>query len=254
MKKILVGSQAARIHFPDFRPAKDTDYLVDCDVEKQKGVENKNITGKPGYAHIFNSNTSLATPEQLYTMKLGHCFWNVHWSKTMGDIRWFQKKGVKHDESLLKMLIADNTIIHGPKRARLNKSNEEFFTDKVQRKYVHDDLHRQVAYYDEPMFEKIKKDRTKAMVSKEMFDNLDFGDKIKTCREEICVTALERCVIPGLLSPTHGYRKAICLLMTSMTKGWFPLFIALNWTTLCMPDEHYWEMCRFYQDKELELV
>ena len=247
MKKVLVGSNAARQYFSDFRQPKDIDYLVLENVAKQKGIEYTNVSGRPAYKQIFDSVGAIATPVQLYTMKLGHCFWNIHWAKTMGDIRFFQKKGVAYDPQLLNSLIADNTLLHGPKRAYLNKSNEAFFTDAVKRKYVHDDVHRKVAYYDAPLFNKIKTDKSKAMVSKKMFDELDFHDRIKVCREEICVTALERCVIPGLLSPTHAYRKSICLLMTSMTKGWFPLFMALNWQELCIPDKHYREQCEFFQ-------
>jgi hypothetical protein len=158
----------------------------------------------------------------------------------MHDIKFFQSKNVIHDEDLFSLLYKDWVNIHGNKRAYLKKQNEEFFKDGVDRKYVHDDIHRAVAYYDEPMFEKLKKDRSSAMLDHGMFLELSHDDQLKLCREEIYVTALERFLITSNFrtSRRSAYMGACRLLVTSMTKGWFPKFLVLNWQELCNPDDH----------------
>lgn len=240
MKKVLIGSCAAKHWFPDFRETKDSDYLTDGNVKSTRQDESHNANDGIGLKWILDNTDEIASPEILYTLKLSHCFWNIHWQKTMFDLKFFQSKGIQYNKELFDLLYKDWEVIHGKKRAYLNKKNEDFFTEKVNRKYIHDDLHRAVAYYDEPMFEKLKHDKSKAFIDKDMFEDVSYEDKCRLCREEIYVTALERFLIPNefRFSKTAAYVGACRLLLTSMTKGWFPLFIATNWSKLDKPDEH----------------
>ena len=235
---MVIGSQAAKYHFPDFyRPCKDIDKISEI---KERGSDNHFCSS---FQYILDSNPNLeyATPEILYTLKLSHCFWNIHWNKTMRDILFFQQKRIKHDEELFQKLYLDWNNIHGSKKkVKLKKRNEEFFKDNVDRIYIHDDLHYAVAYYKEPLYQKIKSDKSSAATSQILFEQLSFEDKIKLCREESYVTALERILIPSEFTKSRkfAYIEAIKCLLTSMTSGWFPKFIALHWYLLYDLDDH----------------
>lgn len=240
MKEVLIGSHATKHWFPDFRDPDDLDFLIDGEMKSTREVEYHNANLGVGLRRIFDSTEGVPSPSILYTLKLSHAFWAINWPKTMYDIAFFQQKSVVYDEELFSLLYKDWVKIHGKKRAYLKKENDEFFKDGVDRKYVHDDIHRAVAYYDEPMFEKLKKDRSLAMLDHDMFLKLSHEDKLRLCREEIYVTALERFLIPSdfRTSRRSAYMGACRLLVTSMTKGWFPKFLVMNWSDLVKPDEH----------------
>lgn len=250
-KQILIGSQALRQHFENYREAKDTDYLIDGELphDRENRIEYYDVNRNPGLRVLFDRTETIPTAQELYTLKLSHCFWdNIHWSKTMSDLFFLQKQNLKVDEQLFELLYQGWEVVHGTKRAYLKKKNEDFFKDSVKRQYVHDDIHRAVAYYDCPMFEKIKKDTSSAFISRKMFEALSFDDQLKVCREEIYVTALERFMIPNdfAYSRLTAYRGACKLLLTSMTKGWFPRFIAENWIVLNRCDDH--DFVSLFQD------
>lgn len=229
VKKLLIGSKALKHHFPDFpREPKDTDYICE---EKIIGTDSK-ISPSSKLILDKYSELEICPADVLYTLKVSHAFWNIHWEKTMSDIRFLQSKGFrKVNEDLFKELYRDCEDRYGKKNAYLKKSNEDFFKDSIKRKYIHDDLHKAMSFYDIPLYEKLKTDLSKAMVSYELFLNLSYEDKIRLCQEEIYVTALERFLIPNdfRLSPFSAYLRACKLLIISMTKGWFPKFMVENW-------------------------
>jgi len=250
-RKILIGSRAARHWFEDFREPKDWDYITDYKNEDGRDAWIERINDEKHEFHTIwfcagnryileNTECDIVKPEFLYTLKLSTCFWPVFWEKTMWDIKYFQEKGVQHDETLFKIMYEEHTRIHGRKRANLKKTNDEFFKDAVKREYVHDDIHKAVAYYDAPLYESCKKDKNKAFINESLFNKLSYEDQLRMCREEIYVTALERFLIPKdfKINRTVAYREACKLLLTSMTKGWFPKFIALNWFELYKPDDN----------------
>lgn len=226
---MLIGSQAIKHYFSDFpRIPKDIDYI------SENEVINTDSKFCPSFKLILDKypNQEICPVDILYTLKVSHSFWNIHWEKTMFDIKFFQLKGIKSlNDEIFKSLYKDCELRYGKKKSYLNKSNEDFFIDGVKRKYIHDDLHLAMAFYEFPLYEKIKKDLSKAMTSYDLFLNLSQEDKIKLCQEEIYVTALERFLIPSDFSmpPFTAYTKACRLLITSMTKGWFPKFLVENW-------------------------
>lgn len=225
---MLIGSKAAKHWFPEFREPHDTDYI------SEEEIDNTDSKFCPSFAKVIEKypNDSIANPQVLYTLKVSHAFWDIHWEKTMADIRFFQSKKITLDEELFTHLYHDCELRYGKKQAYLNKSNDDFFKDGVTRKYVHDDIHAAMAFYDRPLYHRIKKDQDKALTSGDLFLQLSHEDKIKLCQEEIYVTALERFIIPAnfeRLTPFKSYLDACKLLITSMTKGWFPKFIVENW-------------------------
>ena len=229
MKNImLIGSKAAKIHFPDFpREPHDTDYISENEIDKA------DCHYCEGFEYILKKypNLDVAPPEVLYTLKLSHAFWDVWWDKTMFDICFYQSKNISIDEELFAILYKDCEKRYGKKKAYLAKSNEDFFTDSVERIYVHDDIHEAIAYGNEPLYKKIKKDQSKASTSHDLFLALSDEEKLNLCREEIYVTALERILIPKDFHkhPFAAFKESAKMLITSMSKGWFPKFIVQNW-------------------------
>lgn len=239
LKKVLIGSKAIKHYFPDFRDCKDTDFLVDGDIINHDDIEYFDCNRGTGLSLFFDSCDEIPTINELYTLKLSHSFWNINWEKTVCDLRFLQQKNATVDEELFQLLYQDWVKIHGPKKAYLSKNNEDFFKDGVDRAIPHDTIHQAIAYYDEPMFKKLKKNPDSAMISKEMFFKLDHEHRIKTCREEIYATAIERFLLKDCKSSLVAYRNSIKLLVTSMTKGWFPRFIMENINELWLLDGGY---------------
>lgn len=117
----------------------------------------------------------------------------------------------------------------------LNKSNEDFFNDKVTKYYIHDDLHKVMAYYNEPIYERLKENKHLAKCKKELWLALSHEDKVKCVQEECFVIAVERFVIPNFKNgkgymPDHmSFNKALEKVCTTLTSGWFRDFAIDNW-------------------------
>tara|TARA_R110002020_G_scaffold123630_1_gene280355 strand:+ start:1220 stop:2005 length:786 start_codon:yes stop_codon:yes gene_type:complete len=241
MKKVLVGSRAAKLWFDDYREPNDTDWICDERVKSSRAEEFHYHQDNPGVMWIIDTHhLGVPNPDVLYTLKLSHCFWNIHWQKTMFDVGFFQSKNAKLMPELFNLLYTGWEAIHGSKRVNLNQNSSDFFNEYVDRKYVHDDLHNAIAYYEEPLYTKINKSNSEVSVSEELFNKLSFEDKLKVCREEIYVIALERYLIPREfhMSKKVAYIAACKLILTRLTKGWFPKFIAENWIQLSKLDNH----------------
>lgn len=179
----------------------------------------------------------------LYTIKFSHSFWDIKWDKTMWDISFFQSAGIELDEPFFLALYAGWKSIMGEKPVRLNVSNDDFFTAKVDRKYKHDDLHLATCYYDRPIYERCKKDLNSAMIDRNLFNSLSYEDKIKMVKEEAYAIAIERYILPN--KPSYplphelAYKLALKKIITSLSKGWFPEFAVLNWNKLKVLDYDY---------------
>lgn len=239
-REIIIGSRAARYWFKDF-PRECNDFDVIAKKPPEDRTRKVEYHWSPAFEWLLSHERYVASPDALYTIKVSHSFWDLHWDKTMFDIQFLKSKGCKVIEDFYKLLYEDWTKIHGPKKVNLNVSNEEFFNKYVNRAYDHDSIHKAIAYYDVPMFTKLKKDQSKAWIDRDLFEKLSYYDKIRTCREEIYVIALERDLIPSgfTVNPAIAYKRAAKSLITRMSKGWFPRFMVENWDELRKTDHHY---------------
>lgn len=235
--KTLVGSLALVYHYGDEAPRSPRDMDIFGDEE----VENAEVFYHPDLEKW--NWAPMAYPDELYTIKVSHAFWNLHgtWSKHMGDIVWMQRKGLKFIPELFDILYPIWEERYGKKKANLNAKPEDFFNKNVHRVYDHDSIHRSIAYYDRPLFERILRDGHEVAVDKAKFEALSYEDKLKLVREEVYATALERQLIPSNYksSPRAAYAWAMMKTVTSFSKGWFPLFIVLNYQDLYKPDVDY---------------
>jgi hypothetical protein len=233
---VLIGSKAAKHWCSDFRESKDIDYFsseqvdIEGDIFVDKRLEQWNWS-------------SIATPDELYTIKVSHSFWEIEdsWNKHMSDIVFFQRKGTKFLRELYDILLPIWKSIHRRKPTNLKQTSNNFFRDAVKRKYVHDSIHDSIAYYDEPLFTKILKDGEEVLLDKEKFFQLSHDDKLKLVREEVYTTALERILIPNnyMGSPTAAYSWALKRTITSLFKGDWALWTVLNYDELAKPDCDY---------------
>lgn len=241
IKSIIIGSTAAKHWYPEFREPADLDIATLDYKNNTRAIEMKPVAPLLNYLSDNSLDLDIATPEILYTIKLSHAQWNIHWNKTMSDIKFFQSKDIKPIESLYKNLFKYWEDMHGKKKVTLDKSKDRFFTPGVARIIDHDTLHAIMAYYDEPLFKTVLKENQEVLIDHNKFLSLSYQDKIRLAREEIYVIALERYVIPfNMKVPKNAAYYLSCRdLVTRLTKGWFPKFIIDNWSELSKPEIDY---------------
>lgn len=250
--KILIGSQALRHWYPDSREPHDIDYFSDHDIDGAERFWHPRFDG-------YSWENEIASPRELYTIKVSHAFWfhgDRKWWKHMYDVKFLQDKGITRPiPALYNMLYDVWEERHGKKKAFLNVPAEEFFNERVERIYDHDSIHRSIAYYERPLYERILKDGHEVMVDREKFEALTLEDKFRLVREEVYATALERVLIPRNYapSPRGAYNYAMRKTITSFSKGWFPKFIVLHWTELYKPDVDYVKVHKKNKDRLVKL-
>jgi len=228
MRKIIIGSVALKYHFPDFdRENADIDYLVEKETKSTKLVEHHVI---PPLWKRIKPDQEYLTPDQLYTLKVSHSYWNIFWNKTIYDILFLKEKGCKLDEELHNELYLYWIEKHGPKNVNLNKNNNEFFGKYVEREFDHDLIHELVKYYEEPLYKDLLIDPNKPLINKTKFFLQSHLDQIRTVKEEGYTLGLERHYLPGNTNNIKvAYMRALKILITSASKGWFPTFIVDNY-------------------------
>ena len=238
----LIGSRAANIYFDDFRYPRDADYQTYDPYEVDTAHESSDV--------FFDERLAgwewghIATPEEQYTMKVSHAFWEIgdSWQKHMNDIVFYQRKGVDFSRDLYDVLLPIWKDLHGKKHTSLNKSARDFFGDAVPRTYDHDSLHRSVAHDPgSPMYEHILIPGEEVAVDSSKFWAMDHDDKIKLVSEEIAATALERIVIPNdyMVSPAAAWSFALRRSITSLFKNDWALWLVLNYDSLARPTYDY---------------
>jgi len=266
--KILVGSEAFRYWYPDFRESKDLDYFSDVKLSGEEDGKRIESFWHPALGENLDTlleytsqgrhggeDQIIADPEFLYTLKVSHSFWvqrNGSWNKHMSDILWMQRNtNIAFVSELYDIFYPIWEERYGKKRAKLNVDAKDFFKSTIDRKYDHDSVHASVAYYDRPLFNEILKDGEQVAVSKEKFFALSHEKKLQLVREECYATALERMVIPSdyTYNPRRAYRWALMKTITSFSKGWFPLWIVQNFSELCSPDVNYVERHKENSDR-----
>lgn len=247
---MIFGSTAIKHFYPDFREPKDLDVMTEAPL-MTKEEEHYWI---PEYEELINasSNEEYLDPDLILTLKASHAGWDIHWQKTMYDILFLKRKGHKINKPLYKKLTKAWTKVHGKKSAPLKgKTADEFFDDYVERKYVHDDIHKAVAYYEEPLYVKILKTENSVECSEEKFNQLSLTDRVRLAKEEIFVTALERWIIPDpTYSAGKAYQKSLKKFVTTMSSGWMTFFLVDNFELLCHNTEDY---VRKFREREYEV-
>lgn len=246
----LVGGQALSHWFPDAPMTSDWDYFTPCEV----GSEPEH---PGGILDVFEDPRlgtwnwgEIATPDELYTIKVSHMFWQPNksdklWDKHFSRLIFIQRKGAKLIRPLYDILLPIWKQQYNKKsEPNLTKNKAEFFKDAVVRKYDHDSLHDSVAYrvlssgVHQPWFELILKPGSEVDVDWNMFQLLTPDAQLEMIREEIYVTALERLIIPADYNydPRKAYHWALRRCITSLFKNEWALWIVTHLDELRRPD------------------
>lgn len=247
--RILIGSRAASLYTDKIKPGKDIDYF------SPEAVEGADTFWHERMSAFFEGQFRTATLDELYTIKLSHAYWIVkneqNWWKHMYHLTQLKEAGAQQDWVLEAGLYAIWELRYGKKKANLEQEPDEFFNPNVDRRYHHDSVHASIAYYDEPLFNRILRDNHAVAVDVAKFKAMDFEDKLRLVREEVYATALERLIIPNnyKYSSRRAYDWAMMKTITSFSKGWFPKFIVENFDKVRVPDVDYVKLHLNNQDK-----
>lgn len=183
-----------------------------------------------------------------------------------GDLRTNQKK---HSESELdyltrRVFAAEFDAVTkrvGDTKISMDKTEEEFFTDGVNRFIDHDELHRKVAQMcrqtDELLFKKFMTSDESVEMDRELFLAADRTVQIQTIREEIIVLLLERKLIPTMV---RNRDLGICYNGLDMKRriDEMHIVIAHFMTNLCGQGHHWlrrWCIDHYkFFDKDIEAL
>lgn len=176
----------------------------------------------------FAPNFLIPSLNVLYMLKMSHRYLknSPHFLKTMEDIHWMREKGAfiepAHEEFYKERMAVTYDYGH----PKLNQDKKNFFTDDVPYQYDHDSIHEAVKVMHQPAYMFFKPADSEVMVSKAMWDNLDYDIKLLATYEESCVLALERSLIPfpNGKTPKEAFDMALMKVCTSITSGWFREF------------------------------
>lgn len=245
MTATLIGSRAMAYHFADARkPKGDYDYHSPSILRSDVVLPPRSDVFVDYRLARWNWD-KLATPDELYTLKISHSFWEINgpqsWDKHASDIVFLSRKGCKFLRPLYDLVLPIWKERYKKQPTNLKQTAAKFFTDGVNRKYDHDSVHETIAYGNRPLYESILADGETVAVDNSKFWAMDHDTQIKTCREEIYATALERILIPNNYSGSarQAYHWALRRTATSLFKGEWALFLLLNLDELMVPDVDY---------------
>ena len=228
----LFGSHLIKKYFNDFRVPNDIDWVTNEISELKKSTKNEEY-----YFIPFSPDREMTTDE-MYTVKVSHAIYDIHWKKTMSDIRFLQIKGCKVIPDLLNQLREYWIGVHGEqKRTDFEVLPGKFFEDRLKRKFDHDDLHKMIN--PNPTFLKIID--VGVTPNPEKFALLTQDEKKELMFEEAFVISIER----FLNQPDKiAYNKAQQNLVTRLHPVWLADFVIENWS------KWYWtpSISKFYKE------
>lgn len=233
---MVIGSTATKHWFPDFnREPKDIDIIKNMYIKsytsdkKIEWLENKVLE------NYFTKPIEVITPNELYTLKISHCLWdldNGSWLKHMWDVQWLKEKGCKFIPELFYQLYSYWETVHGKRKtSNLNMSAEKFFDNVVGFPVEHDYLHTlliQHPYFkgqELPTYTKILKDGAEVDVSEEKFNLLTEQEKFNLVFEEVAVMGIERY---GEMYYKKGYNRMLKKFILNHAPVWEAIWIVMN--------------------------
>lgn len=227
----LFGSHLIKKYFNDFRVPNDIDWVTNDIYELKKSTKDVE------YYFIPFSPDREMTSDEIYTVKVSHAIYDIHWKKTMSDIRFLQIKGCKVIPDLLNKLREYWIGVHGEqKRTDFEVLPGKFFEDRVRRKFDHDDLHKML----NPNPTYFKMIDGGVTPNPEKFELLTQDEKKELMFEEAFVISIERFFNQP---DKNGYNKAQQNLVTKLHPVWLADFVIENWS------KWYWTpgISKFYK-------
>lgn len=202
-------------------------------------------------ADLYDHECILPSLQTLSLIKLSHLRLPINWKKHIEDYHFLKMRmmDAATNEELAAYRLRRIETDNRKRKPNLAKTNEDFFAaseKKVKRFYHHDDLHAATCFYQQPLFNIIKKDQGKALVSFELFKDLPKMTQIKLVQEECFAIALERVIIPALVEgkdydANEAFRYALKRICTTLTGGWFREFAIENYPEMFKHNVDYVE-------------
>jgi hypothetical protein len=277
---LIVGSKALKHYYPDFpRKVNDIDLigfkknaeilikLLDPLTIKEtnntillKNIQNKNDLYDTDNVEILLADNSkslkmyldydkdnlFASKEVLFSIKKSHIHFPIKFKKHIHDYCFLNDKldGIDKLESITEINYQETEERFGKlKTPNLNVSVNEFFDqskDYVQPIFIHDDVHKIMAHYDKPLYQKMQNEKNKAKCDRTLWTIFSFEEKCLCVLEEAYVIALERKILPMLFkggkyfSSDESFDWALSRICTNLTSGWFREFATNNYFTIKM--------------------
>jgi hypothetical protein len=272
---LIVGSKALNFHYPDYpRKVNDIDVIgFESDLQTlilllqptqiQRGKNTillKNINNKTDVFDTDNveilladNSTSLkmyldydrdnlfASKEVLFSLKKSHIHFPIKFKKHIHDYCFLYDNFSGEDKlSHITEINYKETEerIGKLKTPSLNKSIDDFFgqsKDFVKSFFIHDDIHKVVAHYEYPLYEKMQNNKTLVKCDQNLWRIFPYEDKCKCVLEEAYVIALERKILPMIYDCGKGYTNdeafdwALMRICTTLCSGWFRDFATNNY-------------------------
>lgn len=229
---LIYGSTAIKYWYPDYsKIPKDLDVITNKEFKSSKEIE---YYWMKEFEYLTeNKDWRYVDPNSLLTIKLSHLSYDINWDKHMKDVIFLKSKGCIIDLKFYKILMKWWEKVHWKSKVNLNKINSEFFQKKITRKFDHDWLHEQVAFYDRPLHESIREDLDSPQCSEKLFAALTSKKKLECALEELYVLTLERFIFVDKPLPLNFAKtKMLKQMITSTTKWWFNLFLKENFSEI----------------------
>lgn len=202
---------------------------------------------------IKNEFIRYASPEVLLSLKKSHINFPIKFNKHIYDYNFLLKE-LKEDKlsDITSLNFKETEERVGELKApSLSKSTKKFFEQSnkyVKYFYVHDDLHRVMAHYENPIYEDMQLNSESAWCEKDMWEIFSFEKKAKCVLEEAYVISLERKIIPMLnnsgeiITSKNAFEWAMMRICTTLCSGWFRSFATDN----------YVEIVKFYNPQYVQ--
>jgi hypothetical protein len=275
---LIVGSKALKFHYPNYPRtvrdidvigfSKDVEFLSNLLSPKEivsgdntiilKGISYKTDVFDTENVEILLADNSVslkmyldydkdsifASKEVLLSLKKSHINFPIKFKKHIHDFCFLMDclDGQDVLEHITKINFQETESRFGKlKTPSLNKSVDQFFgqsKEYVKSYFVHDDIHRVMAHYEKPLFEKIIIEKTFALCDKKLWTILPFEHKCQCVLEEAYVISLERKILPMIFGGGKGYTSdeafdwALMRICTTLCSGWFRDFATKNYFTI----------------------
>jgi hypothetical protein len=218
------------------------------------------------YEKIDEFKVGYASIETLFSLKKSHIHFPIKFQKHIEDYcnLYNQVGGVDNLKEITKIGFKEAESRFGElKTPKLNKKVATFFDQSkkfVDYFFVHDDIHRVMAHYDSPIYERMQPDITIAKCEVSLWNNFSFEDKCKCVLEEAYVIALERKLIPVMfgssnefVTPKQALEWSMMRICTTLCGGWFREFATNNYKEIIsMSNPKYLD--KFMESVKLEKI
>ena len=238
---ILIGSRALKYWYPDFPLREDADWDVITSRYiggfKFERHDPDHLNNKMVVPRLLNTTDRIILPSGheaavaplnvLAAIKRSHLWRDYQWDKHITHYNKYLRQHLDDSvQDFLKERIKLTKEAYPQGNPNLNQSNEEFFNDAVEKVYDHDFIHELAAYYDAPLYTRLKYDDSKAWCEKDLWEQLSLEDKRKCVAEECYVIATERFLVRNNWNYSYkgAYLTALKKVCTTLTSGWFREF------------------------------